>query len=172
VLIFLHCSFPVISTPFTINIRPPVFVLDSLFLRLFAELQCSIWPSGRRSFIGMAVPTPFTKSIHMTADSRIEALEKQVAAQGKLIDDLRRIFIYSEGTMSAYQAAVQALLVGASSNENLDEELTKRLFQLEATTIASAHTEEQMAGFDEAREVVIEARTQATANLPRPASVS
>lgn len=108
----------------------------------------------------------------MTADSRIEALEKQVAAQGKLIDDLRRIFIYSEGTMSAYQAAVQALLVGASSNENLDEELTKRLFQLEATTIASAHTEEQMAGFDEAREVVIEARTQATANLPRPASVS
>ena len=100
----------------------------------------------------------------MTADSRIEALEKQVADQREQINGLIQMFIRSAGASAVYHAVVDSLLVVASTNEPLDKELNRRLFNLEAVTIGSAQTEEEMEGFEEAREAITEARTHATAN--------
>jgi uncharacterized coiled-coil protein SlyX len=96
----------------------------------------------------------------MTPERRIEMLEKQLAEQGEQIKELTRMFIHSAGADSAYQTAVQSLLVAAGKNEALDSELSKRMFELEATTIAKALTEEQVEGFDDAQEVITEARQQ------------
>lgn len=96
----------------------------------------------------------------MTPERRIETLEKQVAELVEQIRDLSTMFIRSAGADSAYQTAVQSLLVAAGKNEALDSELSKRMFKLEATTIARALTEDQVEGFDDAQEVITEARQQ------------
>lgn len=103
---------------------------------------------------------PPTNTKNMTPERRIEALEKQVADQGEQIKELVRTFIRAAGADSAYQTAVQSLLVAAGKDEALDGELSKRMFNLEATTLASAHTDEQVEGFDDAQEVITEARLQ------------